>query len=87
MSDDEKPIFLTAKQVAARYGVSRYWAYHDPNLSRLKYKFGKYIRWKLADLEKFEADAGERGADLARFREWELEKKRAKLKFDLAEKT
>ena len=84
MSD---PVFLNAKQVAQRYGVSRQWAYHSPDIAHLRIKLGKSVRWKLTDLETFEAENRERGAILAQYKEWELEKKRAKVKFSLVEKT
>ncbi len=34
-------IFLTAKQVAKRYGMSRTWAYHCPELQSIRRKIGK----------------------------------------------
>lgn len=81
------PVYLNAKQVAQRYGVSRQWAYHSPDIAHLRVKLGKSVRWKLADLEAFEAENKERGAILAKYKEWEAEKKRAKLRFDLVEKS
>lgn len=83
----KRPVFLNAKQIAERYGVSRTWPYNSPDIAHLRIKIGKRVLWKLEDLEAFEEsckDANSRAAILAKYKEWELAKKRKNLKFDLA---
>jgi predicted DNA-binding transcriptional regulator AlpA len=53
-SGEGKPVFLNAKQVAERYGVSRQWPYHDASMQKLRIKIGGRVMWKLSDLEAFE---------------------------------
>jgi len=86
VSDEKPPVYLTAKQVSQRYGVSRQWAYHSPDIAHLRIKIGRVVRWKLEDLEAFEAENKERGAILALYKEQQREKRRAKIKFGLVEK-
>ena len=85
MSGEEKrPVFLNAKQIAERYGVSKQWAYHDPDMTRLRVQAGRRVVWRLSDIEALEAQESGRGVILDMFRQWELEKKRKLLKFDIA---
>ena len=85
-SGEEKKmeVFLTAKDIAERYGVSKQWPYHSPEMMKLRIKIGKYVRWRLSDLEALEAEKSDRGEALALFKKWELQRKRKLLKFDIA---
>ncbi len=63
-------VFLTAKQVADRYGMCRTWPYHSEDLKPLRRRIGKRaIRWALSDLIEFEKSEGQRAADFRYFKE------------------
>ena len=52
MSD---PVFLNAKQVAQRYGMSVQWCYHCPEMQAIRRRIGKRrLVWAVADLETLE---------------------------------
>lgn len=50
----DKPKFLTALQVAERYGLTVDWVYGCKELQQYKRKVGKYVMYAESDLEKFE---------------------------------
>lgn len=81
---EEKPVYLNAKQIAARYGVSRQWAYHSPDIAHLIVRIGKRVLWKLEDLEALEAESKERSRILALYRETEKKRKAKRVLFDIA---
>lgn len=49
-------VFLSPKEVAARYGVSPQWPYRCEDLQKYKRKIGRYVRFALSDLVKFEQE-------------------------------
>jgi predicted DNA-binding transcriptional regulator AlpA len=83
--NEREEVFLTAAQVAKRYGMSRTWAYHCPELQSIRRKIGKRtIRWALSDIEKFERQdrekaVGGKPADLMALKEWEDEKRQKEI--------
>lgn len=60
MSGEEKVIdrpedtWLTAKDVARRYGMAIEWVYHCKDLRPYGRKMGKYLRFSLSNLRRFE---------------------------------
>lgn len=60
------PVFLTAKQVAARYGVHVTtpwrWVKSDPDFPRPITLSAGCTRWLLSDLEKWEATKNDNAA-------------------------
>lgn len=52
----EKPRYLSAKQVAERYGVSPQWPYRCKDLQKYRRKIGQYVRFLESDLELFEKE-------------------------------
>ena len=49
-------VFLSPKEVAARYGVGPQWAYHCEDLQKYRRKLGGRVRFALSDLVKFEQE-------------------------------
>ena len=45
---------LKPREVAARYGMSLQWVYHCPELKAIRRRVGKYLFYRLSDLEKLE---------------------------------
>lgn len=82
--EEKKPVYLNAKQVADRYGVSRQWPYHSPDIAHLRVKIGKYVFWKLEDLEALEAESKERSETLALYVKWQKARKAKKVRFTIA---
>lgn len=54
-SREGKPVFLSAAQVAARYGQKRKWVYGCKQLQDISIKIGKFLFYRLEDIEVFEA--------------------------------
>lgn len=52
MSDKDQPVFLSARQVAERYGLTVRWVYGCRTLPRRK--AGKFLVFRLDELEEFE---------------------------------
>jgi predicted DNA-binding transcriptional regulator AlpA len=83
-----KEVFLTAKQVAERYGMSKQWPYHCPELQAIRRKIGRSVRWKLSDIEEFERQdrekaTGGKPADLLWEKAKQDEKRASKVKFTM----
>ena len=53
-TEDPRYVWLSAKQVARRYGMTVEWVYKCRDLRPYGTKFGKYLRFRLSDIHKFE---------------------------------
>jgi hypothetical protein len=84
--EEETPVFLTAAQVATRYGCSEKWPYHDKNMRLMARQIvgARGLRWKLSDLEAFEAGGSERADVLRYFRRMADNQRDKKVRFTLA---
>jgi hypothetical protein len=56
MSDETKEPtkWLSAQQVADRYGLTRNWVYHCKELMEIAKKFGKYLKFPLEGVLEYE---------------------------------
>ena len=68
--DTQKSLFLSDVAVAARYDAHRSWTWRqvgrDPSFPRPIKLSGGMTRWRLADIESWEADkAGNSATDIA----------------------
>lgn len=52
--EENRPIFLSAQNVADRYGLTRKWVYGCKQLQDISIKVGRYRLYKLEDIEAFE---------------------------------
>ncbi len=52
--DGREVVFLSVKDVAARYNRTRYWVYHCKALNPYRRKIGKYLMFLEDDLREFE---------------------------------
>lgn len=81
--------FLTAKEVAARYGMSLFWVYHCPEMQEIRRKIGKrHVVWAIEDLEVLERTdrdkaTGGKTLPLDRARQTAIEEAEKRLKFTI----
>lgn len=52
--EGNREVFLSAKQVAARYGMTTHWVYSCPEMKAIRRTIGRTIRWALSDLQILE---------------------------------
>lgn len=85
--------YLSAQQIADRYGLTRQWVYQCVKLRKYARNVGKYVMWRESDLEKFESERSKtQGFDLEHFmrytamtkaQERKARSKAFRLKFDM----